>query len=162
MTLVVPFDGSDLSKVALVRAVQFDTVVDEGVVAVSVVPQENVKYAREKGWLGSNESFDIDQITTYLRDSVKNIGSDAGFNCILVGRWAQSGTIAKKIRRFARDTDATIVFIGSENAGRLIQSISVGSTVATDRTYDTMVISDVEPTRIEKFEEAIPTEERIN
>jgi nucleotide-binding universal stress UspA family protein len=37
VTLVVPFDGSSLSESALARAVKFDTVLEEGVVAVAVL-----------------------------------------------------------------------------------------------------------------------------
>ncbi|MEA1931932.1 MAG: hypothetical protein U9O06_10330 [Euryarchaeota archaeon] len=66
MTLVVPFDGSELSKTALVRAAQFDTVFDQGVVAVSVVPRNNKSYAREHGWIEPDQPFDGEAIIEEL------------------------------------------------------------------------------------------------
>ena len=46
MTFVVPFDGSALAETALVRADEFSEVLDERVVAVTVVPRDP-EYARE-------------------------------------------------------------------------------------------------------------------
>lgn len=162
MSLVVPFDGSELSKAALVRAAQFDTVLDEGVVAVSIIPRNNAPYAREIGWLGQGEPFDLERITTHLRESVSEIAPAAEFKYVLADRWARAGGIAKKIKRFAREKGASIVFIGSQNAGRIVQSITVGSSVATERAYDTMIISHVAPTPIEEFEQAISTELQVD
>lgn len=161
MTLVVPYDESELSKAALVRAAQFDTVLEEGVIAVSVIPRGNESYARERGWLGKTESFDMDQITTYLRESVKAVAPNAEFQYILGNKRPRSGEIAKKLRRFARDADASIVFIGSENAGRVVNSMTVGRFVGSDRAYDAMIISSVGPTKIEKFEDKMPTEDQL-
>jgi nucleotide-binding universal stress UspA family protein len=162
MVLVVPFDGSELSKTALVRAVQFDTVFDQGVVAVLVVPRNNATYARERGWIGPREAFDAEAIIDELRESVATIAPEAEFHHLSVGRDSPSGTIANRIRKFARDRGASIVFVGSENAGRIAGSLSVGSSVTTDRSYDTMIISHVTPTKITELENAIPTEETIN
>jgi nucleotide-binding universal stress UspA family protein len=161
MTLVVPFDGSELSKTALVRAAQFDTVLNQGVFVVSVVPRNNVPYARERGWIGPNESFDSEKIVDALRASVAKIAPDAEFHHISVGRNSPSGTIANKIRKFARDNKASIVFVGSKDAGRIASSLSVGSSVTSDRSYDTMIISNARPSPIKEFEDAIPTVDTI-
>mgnify|MGYP006273879155 FL=1 len=161
MSLVVPFDGSELSKTALVRATQFETVLDQGVVAVSVVPRNNASYARERGWIESNEPFDGERIVDGLQESVAKIAPDAEFRHISVGRNSPSGTIANRLRNFARSHGASIVFVGSENAGRIASSISVGSSVAADRSYDTMIVSNVGPTAIPELEDAIPTEDTI-
>jgi nucleotide-binding universal stress UspA family protein len=59
MTLVVPFDGSELAEAALVRATEFGNVFDEDVVAVSVIPKGDNSYAREHGWIEANEEFDL-------------------------------------------------------------------------------------------------------
>lgn len=48
-TVVVPFDGSGLSKSPLVRAAQFDTVLNEDIVAVSILPRINAPSARARG-----------------------------------------------------------------------------------------------------------------
>ena len=161
MSLVVPFDGSDLAKTALVRAAQFETVLDQGTVAVAVVPRNNTSYARERGWIGPNDGFDGEAIVDSLRESVAKIAPDAEFHHISVGRHAPAGTIANRIRNFARDHGASIVFVGSENAGRIASSISVGSSVAADRSYDTLIVSNAGPTAIPELEDAIPTEDAI-
>lgn len=161
MTLVVPFDGSELSKTALVRAAQFDTVFQQGVKVVSVVPRNNKSYARERGWIGPNEAFDGEAIVDGLRESVDGIAPDAEFHHLSVGRNSPSGTIANRIRKFARDNGASIVFVGSKNAGRIASSLSVGSSVTSDRSYDTMIISHLEPSKIQELEEAIPTEDTV-
>lgn len=159
MSLVVPFDDSALAKAALVRARQFDQVLDEGVIAVSVIPAQNVQYARKRGWIGDNEPFDGNQIVQSLRASAAELAPDAQFEYIVTHRSASSGTIAKQIRRFARDNDATIVFIGSENAGRFVHSLSVGSSVASSKTYDTMIISQPDLPEIRTLEQLDPSEE---
>ena len=161
MTLVVPFDGSELSKTALVRAAQFDTVLDQGVLVVSVVPRNNKSYARKRGWINSDEPFDRRNIVDSLEESANKIAPDAEFNQISVGRNSPSGTISNKIRKFARDKEASIVFVGSRNAGRLASSLSVGSSVSSDRSYDTMIISNTSPTPISELEEAMPTKDAI-
>jgi len=161
MTLVVPYDGSELSKTALVRAAQFDTVFDQGVVVVSVIPRNNASYARTKEWIGRTDSFDGEKIVDALRESAHRIAPDATFQDLSVGRNSPAGTIANRIRKFARETDASIVFLGSENAGRMVGTLSVGSSVSADRSYDTMIISRARPTKIQELENAIPTEDAI-
>ena len=158
MTLVVPSDGSTLSETALVRAVQFDAVFDQGVRAVSVVPRNSTTYARARGWIGPAESFGYQQIVDELRASVEEIAPKATFDHISVGRNAPAGTIANRIRTFARTNDASIVFIGTENAGRMVGSLSVGPSVSAEQSYDTMSISQARPSKIAELEAAVSTE----
>ncbi|WP_253736370.1 universal stress protein [Halohasta salina] len=161
MSLVVPFDGSELSKTALVRAAQFDTVLDQSVEVVSVVPRNNATYARDRGWLGPDDPFDGEAVVSAIRAMVDEIAPEATFHHISVGRHAPAGTIATRIRNFARDRGASIVFVGSENAGRIASSISVGASVSADRSYDTMIVSNAGPTTIEDLEAAVSTEDAI-
>jgi len=162
MTLVVPFDGSELAQTALVRAAQFDSVLDEGVAVISVIPTNNAQYARERGWLTDEEAFDGKKIINRLQEQVATIAPDARFEYVSVSRYAQAGEIASKIRNFARQNDASIVFIGSANAGRIHATVSsVGNTVGSSQAYDTMLISHVHPNPVEKLEETIPTKEVI-
>ena len=161
MTLVVPYDGSELAKTALIRAAQFDAVFDQGVVAVSVVPRNNTSYARARGWIDPEASFDGESIVESLRRSVAEIAPDAVFRHLSVGRNAPAGTIANKLRQFAREQDASIVFIGSENAGRMVGSLSVGSSVSAEQSYDTMIISQARPTKIKELEAEVSTEDVI-
>jgi len=161
MTLLVPFDGSDLSKVALVRAAQFDGLLAEGVVVVTAIPKGNAAYARERGWIGETEAFDAERIVSTLRSMVADIAPNAEFRYELVDRYAPSGRIARVLRRFARDTDTSIAFIGSENAGRIVTGFTVGSVVSTDRNYDTMIINSIRPEPIETLERAGPSVDSI-
>jgi len=57
MTLAVPFDGSELAEAVFVRVTEFGTVLEEDVLTVSVVPKNNTRYAREHGWIRSDEEF---------------------------------------------------------------------------------------------------------
>jgi nucleotide-binding universal stress UspA family protein len=161
MTLVVPFDGSDLSKAGLLRAAQFEQVFDVGLLAVTVVPRGNVRYARDRGWIDDDEAFDDDAIVSSLRAAVAEIAPAAAFRCEFVGRYAPAGTIGNTLRRIAREVDASIVFVGSRNAGRIASTLSVGSSVASERSYDTMIVSRIAPSRIRELEAAVPTDETI-
>ncbi|MFC6872914.1 universal stress protein [Halobellus marinus] len=158
MSLVVPFDGSRLSQAALVRAAQFDTVLNEGVVVVSVIPKGNTRYARERGWIDSGEQFDAEAVVAHLRDAVAELAPDAEFQHVFVDRYAPRGTIAGRIRRVAREKDASIVFVGSDNAGRIVTGITVGQSVAGDGAYDTFVVTREELPEIEVLEEELPAD----
>lgn len=162
MTFVVPFDGSDLSKTALVRAVQFSSVFDADVVAVSVIPTNNARYAREKGWIGPGEAFDAERIVTFLRESVAEIAPEATFEYLVAGRSETHGTIATKLRSFARKAGASIVFLGSENAGRVASKITVGQYVTGDRSYDTLIVSHPNRSGIEQLERRMRTDEHVD
>jgi nucleotide-binding universal stress UspA family protein len=156
MALVVPFDGSTLSKSALVRAVQFETVLEERVVVVSVIPRNNARYARERGWIGESEPFDAEAVVSHLRSEAATVAPDAEFHPVFVDRHAPRGTIAGRIRQFARDQGASMLFIGSENAGRIVSGVTVGQSVAGDRAYDTVIISHEALPEIEKFDDWRP------
>ncbi|WP_436935892.1 universal stress protein [Halovenus marina] len=162
MTLVVPFDGSDLSRAALVRAVQFDAVLDEGVLVMSVIPKNNAEYARTRGWIDESEPFDAETVVSYLRNEVAQLAPEAEFHYEYTDRYAPTGTIASRIRRFAKANEASIVIIGSRNAGRIVSAITVGQSVAGDRAYDTMIVSQAIPPKIEKLEEEVPAAERLS
>jgi hypothetical protein len=50
-------------------------------------------------------------------------------------------TVANRVRDVARSVDASIVFLGSENAGRLVTNLtSVGSSIAADSAYDVVIV----------------------
>ncbi|SFS10080.1 Nucleotide-binding universal stress protein, UspA family [Halomicrobium zhouii] len=141
MTLVVPFDGSELSEAALLRADQFGVVFDESVVAVTVIPDGNVDYARERDWIDSDEAFDRSAVVSKIHGQVSDLCPSADFRHFVVGRYAPSGAISKRIRKVAKREDASMVFVGSDNAGRLVTSISsVGGSVATDEAYDVVIV----------------------
>ncbi|OVE83083.1 universal stress protein [Natronolimnobius baerhuensis] len=155
MTLVVPFDGSQLSETALVRATEFGNVFDEIVLAVSVIPKGNTKYARERGWIGSKDDFEMETVVSRLHTQVTSLCPSANFRHTVVDRYAPSGSIAKQLRRVARIEDASMVFIGSENAGQFVSAVSsVGGNVATDTGYDVVIVRHHRPAKIKKLRTA--------
>lgn len=145
MSLVVPFDNSTLSRAALLRAAQFDTVLEEGIIAVTVIPKKNREYAREREWIDDGESFDRDAIESQLKEVLTGLVPDAGWESVFVDKYAPRGTIVKALRRFIRRNDASIVFIGSENAGRIVGGLTVGRVLTSNNGYDTMIVSQVQP-----------------
>lgn len=141
MTLVVPFDGSELSDAALTRAKELGKLLDEDVVALSVIPQDNVEYAADRCWLESTGEFDLETVVSHLREQVRNVDQNAEFDYILAPRQATPGTIANNVRREARNRDATMVVLGSENAGRIVNRVSVvGTAIAMDDAYDVLIV----------------------
>jgi nucleotide-binding universal stress UspA family protein len=134
MVYLVPFDGSPLARSALRRASTFAE--HQRVVAFAVVPTGS-KYARSKGWLDAGESFDADAVETHLRESVTDVAPDADFESVRVESRPPGSTVAKHIRQKARELDAEIVFLGSDNAGKIVTPVSsVGTGVTSDESYD--------------------------
>lgn len=157
MTLVVPFDGSTLAEAALVRATAFGNVFEEDVLAVSVIPKGNATYARERGWIGQGEEFELESVIATLHEQVTDLCPSADFRHRVVGRYASPGLVAKRLRKVARNQDASMVFIGSENAGQLVTGVSsVGHTIATDEAYDVVIVRDCRPAKIAKIRDASP------
>lgn len=157
MTLVVPFDGSELAEAALVRATEFGTVFGEDVLAVSVIPAGNTDYAREHGWIGPGEEFDMEAVVSTLHEQVTDLCPSADFRHKVVDYYAPYGSIAKRLRKVAKDEDASMVFIGSENAGRLVTAVSsVGSVVASDQSYDIVIVRDRSPSKVARVRNASP------
>ncbi len=138
--IVVPFDGSELSALALRRANVMAAAFDAQVEAVTVIPN-GADYARSHDWLDDAEPFDADRIASRLRDQVANVSPAASYHVERVASHLPRGSIAKRLKRFARERDADVVFIGSENAGRVVTPISsVGSSVAADEHYDVYIV----------------------
>jgi len=157
VTLLVPFDGSELAEAALVRATEFGTVMDEDVLAVSVIPKNNAKYARERGWLDPAADYDVDSVVSSLHHQVTDLSPNADFRHAFVGRYAPSGAIARRVRAMAKDEDASMVFVGSENAGHLVTAVSsVGGSIAADDSYDVVIVRDRHPAKTESLREASP------
>jgi len=154
MSFVVPFDGSDLSAAALVNARNAQVGVTHlppdirresfqqrqpTVTAVAVVPQ-SASYAREKGWIADGESFSPRKVVERLHEHVTTLAPNAQFEYAQTTTTA-AGAIGLKLRNKARKLDATTVFIGSKNAGRIVSPImSVGSRVSAERDYNVFIV----------------------
>lgn len=144
MTYLVPFDGSDLARTALTRARDLASQTGTEIVVVSVVP-DDAEYAREHGWMTETETFDPEVAASHLEAAVADIAPAATF------RWevpeetssvaSTTTDVARTVRQIAHDLDADVVFIGSENAGRVAAPVtSVGSPVSEDPSYDVFIV----------------------
>ena len=151
MTFLVPYDGSELAEAALVRADEYAEALAEDVTVVSVVP-ESKRYAREKEWVDAGEPFEVREVIADLHRQVTGLSPEASFRSERVDGSATGGTIANALRRVARDVDASVVFLGSENAGRIVVPIaSVGGSVAADARYDVHLVRRREPPKVESM-----------
>ncbi|MFB6195233.1 MAG: universal stress protein [Haloplanus sp.] len=160
MTLLVPFDGSDLAEAALVRAAEFGTVLDEDVLAVSVVPDGNETYARERGWIGRNEPFDVFSAVATLHTQAATLCPSADFRHLRADPDAGPEEIGDRIRAVAAREDAAMVFVGSDDAGRVVTGVaSVGQHVAADESYDVVVVRQRTPAKVAKLRNTSPLRE---
>jgi len=144
MTLLVPFDGSALSEAALERGTEFADFTGEDVLALTVVPDEP-EYALSRDWLGPDDPFDPEAIAQRFRDRVADIAPEAEFRHEIpedVSSMASLTTdVIRTIRAVAHEVEASVIFIGSENAGRVSSPVSsVGAPVSEDPGYDVYII----------------------
>lgn len=150
MTLLVPYDGSELSQAALTKAAEFGELTDDQLLVLTVIPDEDVDYAREHDWLDANEPFNADLIAGMLEDEVKRIAPEAEFRWELTASDEPTATatmnVVRTIRRVAGEVDASVVFIGTQNAGAVTAPLSsVGGPVAGDHGgYDVYVVRHTE------------------
>lgn len=144
MTLLVPFDGSSLSRTALDRAATFGELMDEEVIALSVIPPDET-YARERDWIDRDEPFDLELVAKRLEDGVRDVAPDATFRYERAEAGDERTTavvdVIRTIREVASEVEASILFIGSENAGRVSTPItSVGNPISEDLRYDVHIV----------------------
>ncbi|QLG48136.1 universal stress protein [Natrinema halophilum] len=152
MTFVVPFDGSPLAEAALVRAAEYGDALEEFVTAVSVVP-ERKRYAREKGWIGDDETYDVDSVVEQLREQVRSIAPDATFEHERIREFPPESQLADHIERLVLDHDPSVVFLGSDNVGRVVTPLtSVGVHVAAEEAYDVFIVRHQHPPRLDAIE----------
>jgi nucleotide-binding universal stress UspA family protein len=149
MTYLVPFDGSALAEAALRRATEFGDLTDTEVVALVVIPLDERDFAVERGWIDEGERYDPDEIESALEAKIRTVAPDATIRCERpedVSSVASITTdVVRTIRAFAEEADAEIVFIGSENAGRVSTPVSsVGAPVSEDPRYDVHIVRHVD------------------
>lgn len=141
MGLLVPFDGGDLAVAALRRAAALSGHLGQPVVTVTVIRNRNAEAVREAGWLADGEPFDLDVIVGRLREQVRAEAPDAEVVYETVDRHAPTGVVSRRIRRTATDRDASMVVIGSDNAGRIVTSVSsIGRSLAAENAYDVLIV----------------------
>lgn len=144
MVYLVPFDGSALSKAALKRARDFADHTGHELIALTVIPPDE-EYARERDWTDADGTFDAEALAARLEAEVADLAPDATF------RWEETEAVStlasttmdvsRTIRKVAHDVEADVVFIGSENAGRVAAPVtSVGEPVSEDPAYDVFIV----------------------
>lgn len=144
MVYLVPFDGSPLAEAALQRAREVGGDTGTEIVALSVVPDE-ATYAADRGWIDDREPFDPETVARHLESRVGELAPGVSF------RWevpedastvaSTTTDVARTIRQVAHALDASVVFVGSENAGRVASPVtSVGSPVSEDPSYDVFIV----------------------
>jgi len=139
MTFLVAYDGSPLAKSALLRAAEFEPTVDDVLHVVTVVPADG-DLARERGWLDPAETFSRQGITDDVEREVADFVDDAVVHCRFAEKYAPRGRLTRMIRTVADELDASVLFVGSESAGRLVSGLaSVGQGVAYGE-YDLHVV----------------------
>ena len=149
MTVLTPFDGSELAATALTRAVRFAEIREEDVVALTVLP-DDASFAVERGWINPGEPYDTDRLCASFADRVADIAPEATFRCETpAASDALTATaiddITRTVRHVAAELDVSVVFIGTENAGRISSPVtSVGSPLSKDPQYDVHIVRHAE------------------
>ncbi|WP_254830385.1 universal stress protein [Haloglomus salinum] len=143
MTVMVAYDGSDLSRAALRRGVELGDALDQRVVAVSVVPDDSL-YAREQGWVAREPDYEPSEWAEQFATEAEQLAPDVEFRLETLDD-AHHRDVAKRLRRTAYDLGANVVVLGSDNAGRVVSPVSsVGDTVVSSATYDVYIVRSVD------------------
>lgn len=145
MTMLAPYDGSALSRTAVRRATEFGDCRDEAVVVLTVVPDDR-EFAQERGWIESGESYEPGVVEERFEAEIAEIAPSATFRAErptsnAVRAATTINDITRTVREVARDVRASIVFVGSDNAGRVsTPDNSVGSPISEDPEYDVHIV----------------------
>jgi nucleotide-binding universal stress UspA family protein len=149
MTYLVPFDGSALAVAALERATEFASAMDEAVLALVVVPEAKPGFAVERGWIDEGDSYDPVRVAERLQAQIESAAPDTTVRCEIPGDVSSIGSVTidvvRTIRMVAEEVEARVVFIGSENAGRVSTPVtSVGAPISEDPRYDVHIVRHVD------------------
>lgn len=131
---MVAYDDSPLARGALRKAVEFAGPTDVEVVAVAVVPRNDVSYLRAKGWLppaeageyARHEAMAEGTVERRIAGRVERIAPAARFEPVFTNRrldTARGRAVGPELRRAAVDHDATDVFVGAREAGPLVEAL---------------------------------------
>jgi nucleotide-binding universal stress UspA family protein len=149
VTLLVPFDDSALAAAALKRACEFGAYRDEPVVALTVVPDDR-SFAVERGWIDADEAYRPDDICARFQQRVGAVDDAVEFRCERPtdsedATATPTDDVTRTIRAVAAELDVSILFVGSENAGRVSSPMtSVGDPLSSDARYDVHIVRHAE------------------
>jgi nucleotide-binding universal stress UspA family protein len=144
MTLLSPYDGSPLARAAVRRAAEFGAFREEEVVVLTVVP-EDAAFAEDRGWVDERAEYDPEAVEERLESEVADLAPEATFRAERPdpSESLSSSTpddILRTIREVARELEATVLFVGSDNADRLaVPAESIGSHLTDDPEYDVYI-----------------------
>lgn len=141
---LVPYDGSTLARGALARAREFADYRDTAVLVLTVLP-DDADFARKRGWVANGEPYEPDAIRDRFAREIADFAPEAEFRTERpdeAGMLASTTMdVARTVREVAHEEDVDVVFIGSENAGRVSTPItSVGSPLSEDPRYDVYIV----------------------
>ncbi|GAB6860539.1 universal stress protein [Haloplanus litoreus] len=149
MTLLVPFDDSALAETALKRACEFGAYRNEAVVALTVIPDDR-SFAVERGWIDPNEAYRPDDLCVRFQQRVRAVDDGVEFRCERPtdsedATATATDDVTRTIRAVAGELDVSILFVGSENAGRVSSPMtSVGDPLSSDARYDVHIVRHAE------------------
>ena len=147
MHFVVAYDGTPISRTALARAETLAAGVDGKVKAVTVLPDGNARYARERGWLDESEPWDEAAILETLAESVAAVAPDATFESHRVDKYAPRGAIGRALKKTAERDGVDVLAIGSENAGRVLTALTTVTRSVGSGTYDVLLVRETDTDR---------------
>jgi nucleotide-binding universal stress UspA family protein len=138
MVFLVPFDGSAVSEAALARAVEHGTALGEDILAVSLVPT-GWEYAERRRWIEPDEEFAAETASTDLRRKIAEATDDAERTFDEPGAQSPEDGISNRVRRIAREVDASVLFVGADVTGEDALRTPFGE-VAVHDEYDLYVV----------------------
>ncbi|WP_423999538.1 universal stress protein [Haloarcula salina] len=121
MVFLVPFDGSPLADAALDRAVVYADALGEDVVAVAFIPTGD-DYAERRRRVDPAEDFAAETAASDLRRKIEEATDDAELRYDDVSAHSTS-ELSATIRQTARDVDAGVVFLGSDDSENIVVPI---------------------------------------
>lgn len=138
MTYLVAFDGRPGSDSVLRRAAALATETDERLVVVSVLPTDRA--LAERYGLLEDGGYDPEAAAERLRSAAAAVAPAAAFRAQRVDAYAGKGQIADEIGRVAREEDADVVFVGTDDPGRVVGPVSCVDDGIDDPGYDVFVV----------------------
>jgi nucleotide-binding universal stress UspA family protein len=114
MVFLVPFDGSAASEAALARAVEHGQALGEEIVAVSFIPT-GTQYAERRKWIQPDDEFPAETASAELRRKIEETTDDAERNFSDSAAYTPDDGLTARVRQVARDVDASVLFVGSDD-----------------------------------------------
>ena len=157
MRFVVPFDGSELAETVPGRASEFSDVPDERVVAVAVIPEGTPTRPGN----GTGSARRRPQTWTRRGDGPRASPPNravANVRRLAVNRYAPTGKIRNELS-VARDEHASMLVVGSEDAGRIVNAVtSVGGSVSSRVAFGLVIVRNKRSSTVARLRNAGDTD----